>query len=175
VASLVEPLEQFYQALIFLFDGIRIAATENPSGCSLLALNGEQAMSEAFAAAQESKRELGRKLSASEQVEASVSGSIQQAMRECGILMLGDEIAAAAHVGEAASVLARRHSSVQSGKFDRGQQKSPWFRLDNDTVRLSSQRNELLRSHRVKTWKQVLRHPYRVSAAGRFIVHCRIA
>lgn len=162
VASLVEPLEQFYQALIFLFDGIRIAATENPSGCSLLSLNSEREMKEAFVAAQQSSQNLSKALSLSEQIEASVSSSIQQAMRDSGILTLAEEIIAAAHVAEAASILSQRHVSVQSGRFDRGQQKSPWVRIDAGQVRLSSQRNELLRSQRVKTWKQTLRHPYRV-------------
>jgi hypothetical protein len=110
-----------------------------------------------------------------EQVDAAVSTPIAQAMRESGITALAENLAAAKTVAEAASVLLQRHTAVQSGKFDRGQQKAPWLRFDNSTARLTSQRSELQRGQHVKSWSNVARHPYRTSAAGRFIQQCRIA
>lgn len=96
-------------------------------------------------------------------------------MRESGILALAEHIAAADSVADAARVLLQRHLSVQSGKFDRGHPKAPWLRLDRDTAYLTSQRNELRGAQHARTWRHIGRHPYRISAAGRFIQQCRIA
>jgi hypothetical protein len=175
VAPLIEPLEQLYQSSIFLFDEIRARATENPAGCTLASLDEPGKAAEALGAAQRGERELRNNFAIAEQVDAAVSTPIAQAMRESGITALAENLAAAKTVAEAASVLLQRHTAVQSGKFDRGQQKAPWLRFDNSTARLTSQRSELQRGQHVKSWSNVARHPYRTSAAGRFIQQCRIA
>jgi hypothetical protein len=174
VAPLIEPLEQLYQSLLFLFDEVRARATESPAGCTLGSLDQPGKATEALSAAQRSERELRGGLAIAEKVDASVTASIIQALRESGITALGENIAAAGSVAAATSFLLQRHAAVQSGKFDRGQQKAPWLRADNGTARLTSQRNELTRGQHAKTWRNIARHPYRTSAAGRFIHECRI-
>jgi hypothetical protein len=108
-------------------------------------------------------------------VDIAVSTSIARVMRESGITALFKHIGAAGTVAEAAACLLQRHAAVQSGKFDRGQQKAPWLRVDNNIVRLTSQRNELPRSSQANSWRDVVGHPYRTSGARRFIQQCRIA
>ena len=175
VAPLIEPLEQLYQSLLFLFDEVRARATENPAGCAVASLDEPGKAAEALTTAQRSERQLRSNFAIAEQVDATVTTPISQAMRESGITALSEHIAAAGTVAEAAGVLLQRHAGVQSGKFDRGQQKAPWLRFDSGTARLASQRNELPRGQHAKSWRNVARHPYRTSAAGRFIQQCRIA
>lgn len=175
VAPLIEPFEQFYQALLFLFDEMRARATENPAGCSLSSLNRSNAAArEALTIAQRSGRKLRGQLAGAEKMDAAVLAPIAQAMKESGITTLAQRVAAAGSVGEAASLLLQRHLEVQSGKLDRGQQKAPWLRLEKKTVRLTSQRNELPRGKHARSWRGITRHPYRTWGAGRFIQQCRI-
>ena len=174
VAPLIEPLEQLYQSLLFLFDDARVSATENPAGCPLASLGQHARTAEAFTAAQRSERALREAFVHAESVDASVAAPIAQAMRESGVTALAENIATANGVPEATAVLLQRHTAVQSGKFDKGQQKAPWLRLQNGAVHLTSQRHELPRGQHAKSWRQIGRHPYRTQAAGRFINQCRI-
>jgi hypothetical protein len=174
VASLIEPLEQLYQSLLFIFDEIRARATENPAGLSLISLDESKSALEALAAAQRSERELRRSFALASQVNIATSAPIAQAMRESGVTGLAELVANAHTVAEAARILIQRHIAVQSGKFDRGQPKASWLRLDDGNARLASQRNELQRGQQAKSWRHVPRHPYRTWAAGRFIQQCHI-
>jgi hypothetical protein len=175
VAALIEPLEQLYQSLLFLFDEVRAAATENVAGCPLASLDQRGKATDALTVAQRSARELRKRFTITDKVDATVSTSIFQAMRDSGIIALAEQIPAVGTVAEAAGVLLQRHAAVQSGKFDRGLHKAPWLRLDNGTARLSSQRHELPRGQHASSWRNISRHPYRTSAAGSFIQQCRIA
>ena len=174
VAPLIERLEQTYQALLFLFDEVRAVATENTAGCSLITLNQNAKAKEALSAAKRYESQLRRQLADGEKVDTTVASSINQALHDSGITALAEGIASAGTVTEAVRVLIQRHAAVQSGKFDRNQQKAPWLRLENDVVRLTSQRNELLREDHAKSWRNIGRHPYRTGAAGNFIRQCRI-
>ncbi len=174
VAPLIERLEQTYQSLLFLFDEIRVGATENATGFSLTSLDQNTKAAEALAAAQRYEGQLRRQMAAGEEVDAAVASAISQAMRESGITALAENIAAAGTVADAARVLIQRHATVQSDKFDRNQPKAPWLRLEGDLARLTTQRNELLRSDHAKSWRNIGRHPYRTWAAGQFIRQCRI-
>jgi hypothetical protein len=142
----------------------------------LTSLDGPGKAAEALTTARRCEQALRSNFVFAEQLDAAVTVPIVQAMRESGITGLAERIAAAGTVAEAASILLQRHMAVQSGKFDRGQQKAPWLRPDGrGTARLTSQRNELPRVRHAKSWRQVVRHPYRTSAAGSFIEQCRIA
>jgi len=174
VAPLIERLEQTYQSLLFLFDEVRAVATENIEGCALNTLNHNAKAREALSAAKRHETLLRKQIADGEKVDAAVALSISQAMHESGINTLAEGIAAAGTEAEAARVLIQRHTAVQSGKFDRNQQKAPWLRLENDIARLTSQRNELLRADHAKSWRNIGRHPYRTGAAGNFIRQCRI-
>jgi hypothetical protein len=175
VALLIEPFEQLYQSLLFFFDEMRARATENPAGCLLASLDESDKAADALSAAQRSQRDLRNKFTIAEQVDAAVTAPIALAMHESGISPLAELIAAAGTAAEAAGVLLQRHAAVQSGKFDRGQQKTASLWLDNGTARISAQRNGLLRGQHATSWRNIDRHPYRTSAAGRFIQQCRIA
>jgi hypothetical protein len=174
VGLLIDPFERFYQSLLFLFDEVRASATDNPAGCALTSFDQPGRISDALAAAQKSERDLCSGLVSAEKVDAAVVAPIALALRESGISALGASIAAATGVAEAIRVLIHRHMAVQSGKYDRGQQKAPWLRLDNGNARLTSQRNELKRSKHAKSWRGMDRHPYRTAGASRFIQECRI-
>jgi hypothetical protein len=174
VVPLIEPLEQLYQSSLFLFDEVRVRATENPAGCTLASLDEPGKAAEAFAAAQRSEQELRRNLAIVEQVDSGVAAAIAFAMRESGITGLAECVATATTPSEISSLLLDRHVVVQSGKFDRGQRKAPWIRLASGTARLTSQRNELQRGRHARSWRHIARHPYRISAAAHFIQQCRI-
>lgn len=175
VAPLIEPLEEFYQSLLFIFDEIRTRATENPAGCLLASFNESDGVADALSTARQSEGELRNKFAIAEQVDATVTKPIALAMHESGIRMLGESIASSDTAAEAAGILLQRHAAVQSWKSDGGQQKTPWLRLDNGCARLTSQRNELPRDQHAKKWRDIVRHSYRTWAASRFIQQCRIA
>jgi hypothetical protein len=174
IAPLIEPLEQFYQCVIFLFDEVRVQSTENPAGYELTLLDGQQEAQRALEQAARSKSRLDSAMTKAQVEDPSLTAPVVQAMRESGILTLGDEVSQAGSAANAAEVLLQRHAAVQAGKFDRGQQKAPWLRLSGGRARLSSQRNELTRVQQANSWRHVVRHPYRISAASQFIKQCRI-
>jgi hypothetical protein len=153
---------------------VRVRATENPAGCAFASLDQSGKTVDALAAAQRSERELRSSVVGAEQVDAGSIAPITLALHESGISALAEQVAAVGSVEQAARVLLQRHTAVQSGKFDRGQQKAPWLRHDGSTARLTSQRNELSRGKHAQSWRNIGRHPYRTAAAGHFIQQCRI-
>jgi hypothetical protein len=174
VTALIEPFEQLYQASLFLFDEVRSNATENPAGHSLTSLDSQKGCVDAFRAAQKSQREMQRTFEQAKAINEPLSASIAQAMRDSGIMALSDGIARAETPAAAVALLLQRHVDVQSGKFDRGLQKAPWLRVEGGVARLTSQRNELRRSAHARSWRNILRHPYRTVSTIRFIQQCRI-
>ena len=144
-------------------------------GCSLASLSESREAADALDTARRSREDLRNEFADAEQVDAGVTAHIALAMRDSGILALADLIATADTVGAAARILLQRHAAVQSGKFDRGQQKSPSLWLDNGKARLSAQRHGLPKEEHVRSWRDIPRHNYRTSAAGNFVRECRIA
>jgi hypothetical protein len=176
VAMLVEPLEQLYQSLLFLFDELRVAATADIARCTLSSLDDRRTAVEALDAAQQNESDMRQRLSAAEQVDSAVAAHIYKALRDSGVWELRERMQGVGSVAEASHCLLRRHAAVQAGKYDRGQLKAPWIRLDADgrTVRVTAQRYELVRSQHAKSWHDISRHSYRTGAAGQFIQQCRI-
>ncbi len=175
IASLVEPLERFYQSVIFIFDEVRAVATETDVGCKIVSLNASNLTVEALDVAKSSERALRKAFADAIGQDAQVSAAVESDFCESGISGLASSIESCSTVAEAVVVLLKHHAAVQSGKHDRGQQKSPWLRLDHETVSLVSQRNELPRNRHVESWRGIARHPYRTSPAAQFIKHCRIS
>jgi hypothetical protein len=175
VTLLIEPFEELYQSSLFLFNEMSARATEDPMGCSLASLSESGEVANALDTARRSQEDLRNEFADAEQVDAAVTAPIVSAMRDSGILALADLIATADTVGAAARILLQRHAAVQSGKFDRGQQKSPSLWLDNGRARLSAQRHGLPKEEHVRSWRDIPRHTYRTSAAGNFVRECRIA
>jgi hypothetical protein len=159
VSLLIEPFEKFYQSSLFLFNEMCSRATEDPMGCLLASLSESGEAANALDTARRSKEELRSEFASAEQVDAGVTAPIALAMQDSGILALADLIATADTVGAAARILLQRHAAVQSGKFDRGQQKSPSLWLDNGRARLSAQRHGLPKGEHVRSWRDIPRHP----------------
>lgn len=173
---LLEPFEQFYQGVTFLFERIRSAATDEVEA-SLTDLAKTDSLTEATEAIRKSADELRRSLLIACQVNASTAGDVEAVLRESGILSLVDDVLREpADTPELMRIVLQRHSHVQSGKFDKGLPKTAWARLTNtgNRVRLTAQRYQLSQSQRPATWKDVDRHPYRTGSAFAFIWACHM-
>jgi hypothetical protein len=173
----LEPFEQFYQGLLFLFEQVRGAASDEAEA-HLTDLASAERVGEAGRAIRQSAEQLGSSLRIASEVDAATSGEVETVLRESGVLALADEVQreTAGDVGLMRVVL-RRHGFVQSGKFDKGLAKAAWVRLagtDDDTVGLTAQRYQLPLSQRPEGWADVGRHPYRTSSALAFIRACNI-
>jgi hypothetical protein len=173
IVSIIAPFERLYQSLLFLFDELRAAATEELAGFQVLSLNKKSSAKAALVAAIESNRSLKANIERGGKVNAAVTLSIVQAMQESGITALADDVSSTG-IADAAHALLRRHFAVQSGKFDRGQPKAPWIRLTNGTAHVTSQRYQLRRESHAKDWRAISPHPYRTWAAAQFIEQCQI-
>ena len=113
-APLIEPLEQFYQCAIFLFDEVRVLSTENPSGYELAFLDDQPEAIAALNHALRSKSRLDDAVTKAQREDAGLTGPIVQAMRESGILTLGEEVSQAESAAKAAEILLQRHCAVQA-------------------------------------------------------------
>jgi hypothetical protein len=174
--QMLEPFEQFYQGVLFVFERIRGAASDEAEArFSDLAL--KEPMDEAAQAVRKSADALRRAVVAAREVNATTAGEVEAILQESGILALVDEvICAPADISDLMRVVLRRHRQVQSGKFDKGLPKAAWVRTadGNDRVRLTAQRYQLSAAQRPARWKDVVRHPYRTGSAFAFIRACNI-
>lgn len=172
---ILEPFEQFYQGVIFLFERIRAAASDETEA-SLSDLAGLDPVGEADGAIRKSAAALRNSLQAAREINPTTAGEVEVVLRESGILALADDVLRqSADPSEIMRLVLRRHGQVQSGKFDKGLPKAAWTRLTNDDkVRLTAQRHQLATSQRPAGWKDVGRHPYRTGSAFAFIQACDI-
>jgi hypothetical protein len=174
--QMLEPFEQFYQGVLFLFERIRGAASDEPEA-RLADLAGTESVGEAAQAIRKSAGDLRRSLQTAREVNATTTGAVADVLQKSGILALADEVLREpADSSELMRVVLRRHGQVQSGKFDKGQPKAAWTQLTDrdDRVRLKAQRYQLAPSQRPARWKDVGRHPYRTGSAFAFIQACDI-
>jgi hypothetical protein len=174
---MLEPFEQFYQGVLFLFERIRGAASDEAEP-RLAALASTEPLGEATQAIRWSAADLRRALQTARDVNASTAGQVAAVLQESGILALADDLLREpADTSELMRVVLRRHGQIQSGKFDKGVRKAPWVRLadGDDRVRLTAQRYQLPPSERPAGWKEVGRHPYRTESAFAFIQACNIS
>jgi hypothetical protein len=172
----LEPFEQFYQGVTFLFERIRGAASDEPDA-QLTDMANTVSVSEAAEAVRKSADELLRILLAAREVNATTAGEVEAVLRDSGVLSLAaDVLHEQSDTPELMRIVLRRHSQVQSGKFDKGLPKAPWARLakTGDRVSLTAQRYQLAQSQRPTLWKDVGRHPYRTGSALAFIHACSI-
>jgi hypothetical protein len=172
----LELFEQFYQGVLFLFERIR-GAVSDESEARLSDLSGVQPVREAAQAIRKSADDLRKRLQTARDVDTTTAGEVEAVLRESGILMLAEEVLREpADITELMQVVLRRHGQVQSGKFDKGMPKGSWVRLteSNAHVRLTAQRYQLPPSQRPADWKDVGRHPYRTGSAFAFIQACNI-
>ncbi len=173
---ILEPFEQFYQSAIFIFERIRGAATDDIE-VSLSDLARTEPMQEARQAILKGAASLQWNLQTAREDNATTTAEVDAVLRESGILALANEVLhPATDAAELMRLIVRRHSQVQSGKFDKGLPKAAWTRLADggDRVRLTAQRHQLPVSQRPATWKDAGRHPYRTNSAFAFIRACDI-
>lgn len=174
--QLLEPFEQFYQSVLFLFERIRGAATDEAEA-RLADLASKNPVAQAAEAIRKSASDLRSSLLTAREVNAATVGEVAAVLQESGILALADDaLQDPADTSELMRVILRRHAQVQCGKFDKGQPKTAWARLTagDDRVRLTAQRYQLAQSQRPASWKDVGRHPYRSGSAFAFIQACNI-
>jgi hypothetical protein len=173
--QILEPFEQFYQGLIFLFEQILGAASDEIE-TSLPDLARQGPVKDAYTAITKVATNLQQVLKIAHEVNPKTAGEVESVLRESGILLLVDNILLQpADAAESLRIVVRRHAMVQSSKFDNGSPKAAWTRLmENGKVRLTAQRHQLLRSQRPEDWKDVKRHSYRTKCAFSFIEACGI-
>jgi hypothetical protein len=173
--QILEPFEQFYQGVLFLFERIRGAASDEIEA-SLADLASIEPVDEANRAIRKSAADLRRSLQMARAVNPTIAVEIEAVLRESGILALADDVLRdPADASDVMRLVLRRHGQVQSGKFDKGLPKAAWTRLtDGDKVQLKAQRHRLPASQRPAGWKDVGRHPYRTGSALAFIHACDI-
>ena len=173
---MLEPFEQFYQGVLFLFERIRSAASDEAE-VRLADLAGTESVREAAQAIRKSASQLRGILLTAHEVNAPTAAQVETVLRESGILSLADDLLhESADTSDFMRVVLKRHGHVQSGKFDKGLPKAAWAKLTNgnDRVRLTAQRYQLPFSQRPTTWKDMGRHPYRTGSAFAFIQACNI-
>jgi hypothetical protein len=174
--QILEPFEQFYQGVLFLFERIRGAASDEIEA-SLADLASLEPVNEARQAILKSAADLGTSLQAAREVNPTAAVEVETVLRESGILALANDVfAQPTDSAELMRLILRRHAQVQSGKFDKGLPKAAWTRLtdSSDRVRLTAQRHQLTASQRPEGWIDVGRHPYRTGSAFAFIQACDI-
>jgi hypothetical protein len=170
------PFEQFYRSVLFLFERLRAAASDE-NEASLADVASAEPIKEAGEAARKSAADLLTSLQAAREVNPATVGEVEVVFKESGILALANEVLRReTDAVELLRLIHRRHAQVQSGKFDRGMPKAAWIRMvgSADRVRLTAQRHQLAAAQRPEGWKDVGRHPYRTSSAFAFIQACDI-
>jgi hypothetical protein len=175
--QMLEPFEQFYQGVLFLFERMRAAASDEGE-----AHLSDVAVMESVAEASQSIRDsavgLRGAMVAAREVNATTARDVEAVLQESGIVALADEVLREpADNLQLIRVVLRRHGHVQSGKFDKGLPKAAWVRTADggDRIRLTAQRYQLSARARPTGWKKVARHPYRTESAFAFIRACNIS
>ena len=172
---LIRPYERLYQAIQFLFDAVRAAATDEHE-VRLDSLANAGPVVSAHQGAQSAASKLLNAVESAAAIHDKTAQDLREAFIEAGILGLADAARGAPDPAGLLSLALDRHRDVQQGKFDRGEPKAPWVRRNqaNSSVRLTAQRHQLPRSGRYDGWEQVPWHPYRTFGARRFVKACRI-
>ena len=177
ILEILEPFEQFYQSVMFLFERIRGAASDEFE-VSLADLARTEQINDAGQAIRKSAIDLRASLQAAREVDPTTTAEVEAVLRESGILALADDVLRLpTDATEPMRIVLGRHAQVQSGKFDKGLPKAAWTRLTEggDRVRLTAQRHQLAASQRPADWTKVGRHPYRTGSAFAFNQACNIS
>lgn len=172
---LIGPYERLSQAVQFLFDAVRAAATDEPE-VRLDSLARTPRCASACAGARSAATSLTAAIEEAGDLHALSANDIRGTFVETGVVALTESIREASGDVDLIDLVLDRHRDVQQGKFDRGERKAPWVRRDTacGPVRLTAQRHQLPRSDRYGTWEKVSWHPYRTFGARRFVRACGI-
>lgn len=172
---LIPPYERLYQAVQFLFDAVRAAATDEAA----VRLDSLASAAPCLAASEGARTAASDVLDTSEhasKIHSQTAYDIREAFNETGILAFAEATRHTSATADMLVLVLDRHRDVQQGKFDRGERKAPWVCRDaaNNSVRLTAQRHQLPRSKRYEDWEQIPWHSYRTDGAWRFVEACGI-
>ncbi len=172
---LIRPYERLSQAVQFLFDAVRAAATDEPE-VRLDSLAPTPTCASACAGARSAASRLTAAIEEAGELHAQSVHDVRGAFVEAGVVALAESIRGTSGAVELLGLILDRHRDVQQGKFDRGEQKAAWVRRETagGPVRLTAQRHQLPRSGRYDGWEQIPWHPYRTFGARRFVRACGI-
>lgn len=170
---LIHPYELFSQAVQFLFDAVRAAATDEPE----VKLDSVATTAPCVAACKAARKAASDLLDAIPKADGvhQSTQDVRRVLTDTGVGALAEAIRATSSDVDLLDLVLTRHRDVQQGKFDRGQRKAPWVARDaGGPVRLTAQRHQLQRSDRCASWDRFPRHPYRTWGARQFARACGI-
>ena len=173
--EILEHFEKFYQSLIFIFDLIRGAASDELEP-SIHDLARQSTIKKTNKIILEFANKLKNSLIVANQFHTKTASEIGTVFRDSGILSLADDLLARqSDCSGMIRTIISRHEQVQSGKYDKDSPKAPWIKLtENNKVQLNAQRHQLAASSRRENWEDISRHPYRTHSALSFINACGI-
>jgi hypothetical protein len=172
VLTITEPYERLFQSVLFLFQSIQAAATDE-NEVSLAQVAAATSVAQAITASAKASRDLIAALRRATDLHPESVGQIGEALRGAGVITLADQLISATDAASTLGLVLGRHEAVQAGKFDDGVRKTSWLRrVTNHKVRLAAQRFRLGKRNRPDKWSDVTWHPYRTGAALSFIRAC---
>jgi hypothetical protein len=164
----------FSQAVQFLFDAVRAAATDEPE-VKLDAVATTAPCVAACKAARDAASGLLDAIPEADGVHHQSTQDVRRVLTDTGVGALAEAIRVTPSDVDLIDLVLTRHRDVQQGKFDRGQRKAPWVARDaGGPIRLTAQRHQLPRADRCASWDRFPRHPYRTWGARQFARACGI-
>jgi hypothetical protein len=172
---LIRPYERLYQAVQFLFDAVRAAATDEPEA-RLDSLAATAPCVSALQGVRAAAVDLHTAMADAATIHPETANDCRAAFATAGVVGFAEAACGVPDGMDLLGLVLDRHRDVQQGKFDRGERKAAWVRRDpaHGSARLTAQRHQLPRSGRYDSWDQVPWHPYRTFGARRFVKACGI-
>jgi len=172
---LIRPYERLSQAVQFLFDSVRAAATDEPQ-IHLASVASHPRCASACEGARRAATEMIEAIEEAGTVHTTTAHDLRTIFVEAGIVTLAEALRGMSVDVDLIDLVLNRHRDVQQGKFDRGERKAAWVRQEmlGGPVRLTSQRHQIPRSGRYDSWDEMPWHPYRTFGARRFVRSCGI-
>lgn len=172
---LIEPYEQMYQCVLFVFEQVRLRAADSGQ-VDLHRVMDDPSLVAACTQMRRASAAFLAQMEAASRNDAAL-GIAGQALQKLGLVELARTLEATERPIDLGQAILRRHLRVQEGKFEGGLPKGPWVRLnpgEGCTAQLTSQRFSLDVSQVPNRWEGMARHPYRTFGARRFIRLCKI-
>lgn len=172
---LIRSYEKVSQAVQFLFDAVRAAATDEPE-IHLDSVASNPNCISACVGARSAATELIEAIEEAGTVHPATLHDLRTTFVEGGIVSLAESLRGMSEDVDLISLVVNRHRDVQQGKFDCGERKAAWVRQEtpDGPLRLTAQRHQLPRSGRYDSWDDLPWHPYRTFGARRFVRSCGI-
>lgn len=171
---LLIPYETCRQAMTFIFDFMRAAATDEPV-VKLPALYRRSQIREACEALRQEASTLQRARDQAADIDQKTVEQISKVWDDAGVSSFFASVDNGSRRADVLRAVLERHQTVQSGKFDGTLTKSPFLQLRADQLQLTAQRHGVQPTDLQASWQKVPWHSYRTAGAFRFIEQCRIS